>query len=363
MKLIPFDLKHYQPSILEALQVLKNGGLVIYPTETCYGLGALATNNRAVEQLLAYKGGRQNKAVAVAVADSAMAHKYVEINPTAYHVMDELLPGPVTVVCRDKGVVAHKLVSTTGTLGIRIPDYSPTLALIRALKLPITATSANTSGKKAPYSYDDLRRYTTAPKLDMIDLFLDAGPLPRRMPSTVVDTTTDTIEVLRGGEVIFDTALTTTTSTHSPTQTQNVAFLILRQYVEKLGKSPVVFALSGPLGAGKTQLVKGIAQALQITDTIQSPTYQVIREYPHQCGKVSGKLVHIDTWRLENITELTEWRVETYLTAGTVVAIEWMERAVEWIRQLPRPLHIVWIEITGSGDSPRTIRYIVEWLQ
>src|SRR5690606_11617665 len=108
-------------------------------------------------------------------------------------------PGPITVVSKDKGKVASQLVSDMGTLGVRIPDYRLAIELVKAFDSPITATSANTSGKKSPYSFDDWIRYTTKNKQEMVDLFLDAGQLPYRAPSTVVDTTLNEPRVLRQG--------------------------------------------------------------------------------------------------------------------------------------------------------------------
>jgi tRNA threonylcarbamoyl adenosine modification protein (Sua5/YciO/YrdC/YwlC family) len=159
-----------------ACNALSRGELVIYPTETCYGIAADATNPDAVTKLLIFKGDRHRQ-VAIAVSDRAMAKKYVKLNEIAINLYAKFLPGPITVISDSLHAVDPRLESATGTLGIRIPNYPITLLLINRFGRPITATSANTSGKKEPYSLADWQKYTTPDKQNMVSLFLDAGKL------------------------------------------------------------------------------------------------------------------------------------------------------------------------------------------
>ncbi len=142
--------------IEQAVTVLKNGGLMIYPTETCYGIGADATNQAAIKKLLDYKTKRNDKPISVAVSDKKMAAKYVHINKTADNIYDNFLPGPITVVSKSKHVLAQGVESSMGTQGIRIPDHAFILELLKVYKKPITATSANASYKKTPYTIADV---------------------------------------------------------------------------------------------------------------------------------------------------------------------------------------------------------------
>jgi L-threonylcarbamoyladenylate synthase len=341
----------------EAAETIARGGMVIYPTETCYGIGVDATNDAAVKKLLEYKGGRQNKAVSVAVASLEAAKQYVEVNEIAEHLYREFLPGPVTVVSYSLGIVSKAIVSERNTLGIRIPDLPFTLTLLKELKTPLTATSANTSGKKTPYSLEDLRRYTSQAKLEMIDLFLDAGTLPPRPPSTVVDTTLNQITTLRAGSINFDEYKTQEVTSHSEMETIALGKRLMEDVENLLASEPVILAIQGQLGAGKTQLVKGVAQALGIKETVVSPTYQIVREYPHTCGKVSGKLVHIDTWRLDSPEELVDLDVDKLFVPGNVIAIEWMEKLGDLISEWRKKYPIIWVDIRGEGDEQRQIRY------
>src|SRR4030067_1869587 len=119
MKIIPFKSPTSR-EIDEAADTLKNGGLVGFPTETCYGMGVDATNTAAVARLLRFKGGRANKAISIAVADKTMAERYVDLTETAEQLYQNLLPGSVTVISQSQGHVVKALESEDGTLGIRI---------------------------------------------------------------------------------------------------------------------------------------------------------------------------------------------------------------------------------------------------
>jgi L-threonylcarbamoyladenylate synthase len=276
MRIINLTMTPDTEVINEAAKVITNGGIVIYPTETCYGIGVDATNMTAVEGLLAYKGQRGSKAISVAVVNLQMAQQYVEVNELAEHLYRQFLPGPVTVVSKSLGKVDQALVSDQNTLGIRIPNYPLVTQLIKVLGKPITATSANTSGKKPPYAVADWQKYTTLPRQRMVDLFLDAGPLPEREPSTVVDTTLNEPTILRQGKLVIPHSAKVFGS-DSADMTVKIGGDIMSSYVVKFPDMPIVFALQGELGAGKTQLAKGIAQRLKIKEMVTSPTYTIIR--------------------------------------------------------------------------------------
>lgn len=345
------------PTVLEEINRLwKSGGMVVYPTETCYGMGVDATNEAAVKKLLEYKGGRQNKAISVAVANQQMAAVLVEINETANNLYKNFLPGPVTVISKSKGKVVPVLESVRGNLGIRWPDHPIALALIRLFGKPITATSANTSGQKQPYSLEDLQRYTSKKKLNMIDGFVDVGRLPKRETSTVVDTTLNELEVIRQGRIDLG-GKANQLVTRSAEETRRFGLRLIQDNVEKLSTKPLVVALQGELGAGKTQVVKGMAQALGITTTVASPTYQIMKEYEYRCGKLSGKLVHIDTWRLEEGEELMELGLREMPVSGNVVAIEWLEKVKEMIDQWKNRAEIIWVTIETVDPETRRIKW------
>ena len=109
--------------INQACHALKAGGIVIYPTETVYGLGVDATNQKAVNKLLRYKTRREGKPISIVVTNKEMAAKYIKLNNQARKIIDRMLPGPYTVVANSLNKLAKGIRSEYGTLGIRIPDH------------------------------------------------------------------------------------------------------------------------------------------------------------------------------------------------------------------------------------------------
>ena len=180
-------------------RILNEGGLIVYPTETVYGLGADATSEAALEKLWAFKGERGDKPVLVAVADLAMAEKYVNLTNLGRKIAQKYWPGPVAIVASSKNEVAKKAQGQTETLGLRNPDNKVMLEVIRTLGKPITSTSANISGGLTARSLSEFLATMPEDRQKLIDLFIDAGELPKNLPSTIVDTTEEKIKILRQG--------------------------------------------------------------------------------------------------------------------------------------------------------------------
>lgn len=376
------NLRKTKPTwaIQKAIAVLKKGGLIVYPTETSYGLGVNAASPQAVRKLLEYKGGRGKKPISVAMADKSMAKKYVHLNETAENLYQNFLPGPLTVVSQSKRKVAPGVESANQTLGIRIPNYPFILKLIAQFGKPITATSANTSGKKQPYSITDWQRYTSTKKQTMVDLFLDAGELPKRQPSTVVDTTLHEPAVLRQGTVVIPPIAGQTFISNSEKETQKIARKIFSRYQNLLSTRPLIFALQGELGSGKTQFAKGLGQALGIKSNISSPTFIFVREYPYCLQTSSGIFYHIDTWRMQTGDELLELGFEKMLKPGNIIAIEWLQKVKGILERLERSdssdgdkvkrsetfgssevsrCKVIWVTIETLSETKRKIKYRV----
>jgi L-threonylcarbamoyladenylate synthase len=199
-KIIKISETPLEKIIDTASNTLLAGGLVVFPTETVYGIGALATSQEAIDKLLSYKTRREGKPLSIAVDSLEMAQEYVEVNDTARNLYENFLPGPITVVSKGKHTVAIGVESETGTLGIRIPNYELVRDIVKKIGKPITATSANASYKKKPYTVEDILNNISEKQKNLIDLIIDAGVLPKREPSTVVDTTGDGEIVLRQGD-------------------------------------------------------------------------------------------------------------------------------------------------------------------
>ena len=339
-----------------AITALEQGKLVIYPTETCYGIAADSCSPLGVSRLLEYKGDRHRQ-VAVAVTDRAMAEHYVSINPIAANLYRGFLPGPITVISDSLHTLDLRLESATGTLGIRMPDYPFAQLLIAKFGRPITATSANTSGKKEPYSLSDWQKYTTADKQNLVSLFLDAGKLADRPTSTVVDTTLNDPQILRQGQLIIPD-LSPSFTTHTSEETELIAKQIISKHLSLSRRFPLILALQGELGVGKTQFVKGVATTLCIDLTISSPTYTLMKEYPYSLPKYSGTLYHIDTWRLADPSELeSTLGLKNILQPGNIVAIEWAGKAENILKSYENDVPILVINIKELNERERLIEY------
>lgn len=308
---------------------LKNDGLVIYPTETVYGIGASAVSAKAVDKLLKYKGRREGKPLSIAVTDQKMAEKYVEINEQALKFYKNFLPGPFTVISKSKNQVDSRINSEFGTLGIRIPDYTLIVDIIKDFGQAITSTSANASGKKRPYKIQDIFDGLSEKQKSLVDLVIDAGELPKNEPSIVVDTTLSTPIALRGslknneGEILWS---------NDEDETIELAGRLLLNHLNDLQKSGLVIALNGQLGMGKTIFAKGVAKFLGIQETISSPTYSYINEYSYKRLATEGVFYHVDAWKIDSQEELNFLKIEKLIKKNNVVVIEWFEQIAKWLK-------------------------------
>ncbi len=345
-------IKCDENSIKTAIDILKSGGLIIYPTETLYGAGVDATNDAAVKKLTTYKNRPLGKPYSIAVKDIYMAGEYGHLNQASKNLFREFLPGPLTVIVKGKHKLAKGVESEDGKLGIRLPDYKFVRSLIEKFGKPITATSANASYKKRPYRVSDILNNLSQKQKDLIDLVIDAGTLPVREPSTVIDTTFDEPAILRQGEIRLSDENEVLSVNEE--NTQNVAKEIWQKNEPYLGKRSIVFALQGEMGSGKTQFTKGLARAMGITELVTSPTFAIENEY--ESG--TKKLFHFDAWRLENSDEMKALGFENLIKNKSVISIEWAEKVVDIIREFDDEAIVVWIKISfGAKENERKINW------
>jgi len=348
MKIIKMGL----PAVDLAVEILKKGGLVIYPTETVYGIGADATNQKAVAKLTAYKNRPFGKPYSVAVTGQKMADNYVVLNKTAKELYQKFLPGPLTVVSTGKHTLANGVESEEGTLGIRIPDYKLVIQIVAGLGGPVTATSANASYKKRPYKILDILNNLSAKQKDLVDLIIDAGELPRNEPSTVVDTTLDNPVVLRQGNIKLKSK--NEILSRSEEATQNLAKELWQKYEIYKDKRAIVFALEGEMGTGKTILTKGLARAMGISQLVTSPTFILENEYSEK----NIKLYHFDAWRMSDPQEIRELGFDKLIKDRAVISIEWAERVGDVIREFDDEAIIVWVKIEYQ---PKDNGRLISW--
>ena len=336
MQKIKLTTNNWKEVISKAIEVLNNGLGVIYPTETCYGIAVDATNQEALNNLLKYKTFRGSKPISVAVSDIQMAERYVDVNEMAKNIYDNYLPGPITVISKSKGILNPPVVSKEGGIGIRIPDYKFDLEWIKEFGKPITATSANSSYRPHPYSIEQLEKELPKKSQKLVGLCIDAGELPKNVPSTVVDTTMNSLSVLREGRIQFEQALVKNKLIEKRiTETAEETIKFGKEFAEKYVNGNTVVALSGELGAGKTQFTKGIGEYLGVKEVINSPTYTIINEYPYTNSEDEKRiLAHMDTWRLTDEEELKTSGMIQHLENENILVIEWADKFYQELNEI-----------------------------
>ncbi|OGK22970.1 hypothetical protein A3D76_02710 [Candidatus Roizmanbacteria bacterium RIFCSPHIGHO2_02_FULL_37_9b] len=342
-----------------ALKILAQGGLVVSPSDTVYGLLVDATNEAAVKKLIQFKNRPPGKPISVFVSDFSMLQNQVIISKQQFRLVEELLPGPFTVILPSKHNVSILLESEKGTLGVRIPHYKNIIDLVKKIGKPVSATSANLSGRHPHYSVVSLMNELPEKKKKLIDFIIDAGQLPRNKPSTVIDLTSPKIKIVRQGDIVFkDKKLYTS---DSPSQTKKIAQYVLKKLISQKSQilSPVVFIIEGELGVGKTIFVKGIAESLGIKNII-SPSFVIYYEYSvttHPEGVFfKNKLIHIDLYNIQDPEELQHLGLEKYLKKENLLCFEWGEKAGEIINSLKNKGKIIYVKMKYVDEKTREIQ-------
>ena len=198
-KIHPIDPHNPRADLIDAaVRVLKDGGVIGFPTASLYGLGAAALNTGAVDRVFTIKQRPFVKPLLILVPDRTVVSNLVtELPPVATRLMDRFWPGQVTIVFKALPVLPTNLTAGTGKIGIRLAGHPVARALVSAFGRPITGTSANLSGQGGCHHVDEL----DAMLIEQLDLVLDAGPLEEGIGSTVVDITGAEPIVIREGVV------------------------------------------------------------------------------------------------------------------------------------------------------------------
>jgi len=185
-----------------ALEILKSGGLVAFPTDTVYGVGALAFDGKAIESIYVAKDRPIEKAIPILIADMEDMEKVgMDIPQTAYKLAARFWPGPLTCVI-PKQPTLPEAVSATSTVGVRVPDHEVARTLLRAAG-PMAVTSANISGAQSPSTAEEVYAQLNG----QIPLIIDGGTTPGGVPSTVVDCSTSELKILREGPISIEELL------------------------------------------------------------------------------------------------------------------------------------------------------------
>jgi L-threonylcarbamoyladenylate synthase len=196
--IVEIDPAHPEKAFSRCRGVIRAGGVVVYPTDTLYGLGADPKNPGAVRKLFTIKGRQADQPILLLIKDPGEVRDWAsEISPAAEGLMKKFWPGPLTLVFKARPEVMAELTGGTGTIGLRVPGNALTRQLLAALGAALTGTSANISSRQPPRTAQE-----AAGELGgMVDLVLDGGRTEGSNSSTVVDVSADAVKVIREGAI------------------------------------------------------------------------------------------------------------------------------------------------------------------
>jgi L-threonylcarbamoyladenylate synthase len=191
----PRILKATEEAIVEAAGIIRGGGLVIYPTETVYGLGCDPFNSSAVDRIIKVKG-RENKPLPMIASSTEKAHRVAQFNAQAEKIVSDLWPGPLTLILKVRVTFPQGITLGLDTIGIRVPDHHVALRLAEISGGYLVSTSANKSGAPEPRRAEE----AAAQIGQEVDLILDDGRSPLGHSSTILDLTAKP-NILREGPI------------------------------------------------------------------------------------------------------------------------------------------------------------------
>ena len=205
-QIIRIDPHNASPqAIVPAVEILRSGGVVAYPTETFYGLGVHALNEEAIKKIYAIKKRDFSQPLLILIPHRGVLSLYVKDVPEdALSLIERFWPGPLTLIFSASSHLPPILLGKTDKIAIRVSSHPIAQALTEGLNSPITSTSANISGDQSPATPKEVSSYLGG----MIDLIIDGGKTPGQMPSTIVDVTISPPQLIREGMIPFSEILT-----------------------------------------------------------------------------------------------------------------------------------------------------------
>ncbi len=186
------------PGIQQAAESVRNGGLIVYPTETVYGLGVDPFNPKALDRVYKLKGRESEKALIILIHSAEdLESLVVEIPPVAQRLIESFWPGPLTLIFKARPELPRELLGDRDTIAIRVSNAITTSVLLEALDGPLTSTSANRSANPPVLSAEEAAREFQSE----VDLILDGGIATSSQPSTLLNVITNPVSLLREGRI------------------------------------------------------------------------------------------------------------------------------------------------------------------
>jgi L-threonylcarbamoyladenylate synthase len=199
MEILRLDEGNFDDAVARAAAILKRGGVVVYPTDTLYGIAVDALNPNAIERLRSLKGRERKKPISIVVPDLASIEVHAELPEAARTLAHAHLPGALTLVLPAKAHVPEALM-LNDQVGIRIPNDAFARALSSSLGSPITATSANLAGQRTPRDVQTILEHFGS-RVEYVDLVIDDGERAGENPSTVVTFINGAPYIIREGAI------------------------------------------------------------------------------------------------------------------------------------------------------------------
>lgn len=188
--------------VSSSVEVLNKGGIVMHPTETCYGLAVDIFNEQALEKLYRVKGMERNKPLSILVDSLEMAQKYGEFSDKALELAKKYWPGPLAIIVPRKNLPEFFNIGDD-FVSFRVSSDQFCLEMIRAFGNPVTTTSANRAGLPQLYAAENLES-AFGEFAEELDLVVDGGKIPENKPSTIVKIEGETVSVIRQGDILVD---------------------------------------------------------------------------------------------------------------------------------------------------------------
>jgi L-threonylcarbamoyladenylate synthase len=194
------DKTKYNEQLKAASEIILSGGLVVFPTETVYGLGGNGLLSDAAKKIYSAKGRPSDNPLIIHIAEPEDADKYAHTSDIYYRLAEAFMPGPLTVIMPKKDCIPLSVTGGLNTVAVRCPSHPIAHALIEQCGVPIAAPSANLSGKPSPTS----AKYVLEDMLGRVDMIIDGGDIEIGLESTIVDLTEDVPVILRPGYITME---------------------------------------------------------------------------------------------------------------------------------------------------------------
>ncbi len=199
MKTLIYDWKNKinKDELEETIKVINNGGIVIFPTDTVYGVASNALNDDSIKKLFALKERNDKKPICVLTSSVDKIKKVAYIKEDELEIINKYMPGALTIILDKKEHVSDILTSNLKTIGVRIPNNKIALSILEKIDFPLATTSANISGRNDSIQIEDLIDNFK----DKVDIIIDGGITDLKISSTIVKIENDEIKVLREGSI------------------------------------------------------------------------------------------------------------------------------------------------------------------